>query len=87
MLVQRISLLMDLMSPDESWNLFKSVAFATEALPSDFETIGKQIADKCHGLPLTIAVVAGLLKSKRAIEDWENVAKDVKSFLTHDLDE
>ncbi|PHT32427.1 hypothetical protein CQW23_28764 [Capsicum baccatum] len=84
---ENFSLQMDLMGPDESWNLFKSVAFANEALPSEFETIGKQIAEKCHGLPLTIAVVAGLLRSKRAIEDWENVAKDVKSFVTNDVDE
>ncbi|PHT52082.1 hypothetical protein CQW23_06544 [Capsicum baccatum] len=44
-------------------------AFANEALPSELETIGKQIAEKCQGLPLTIVVVAGLLKSKRTIED------------------
>ncbi|PHT52061.1 hypothetical protein CQW23_06523 [Capsicum baccatum] len=79
---ENLSLQMDLMGPDESWNLFKSISFANEALPSEFETIGKQIAEKCHGLPLTIAVIAGLLKSKREIEDWENVAKDVKSFVT-----
>ncbi|PHU08048.1 hypothetical protein BC332_24537 [Capsicum chinense] len=84
---ENLSLQMNLMGPDESWNLFKIVAFANEALPSGFETIGKQIAEKCHGLPLTIAVVAGLLKSKRAIEDWEIVAKDVKSFVTNDPDE
>ncbi|KAM3383390.1 hypothetical protein P3S68_008965 [Capsicum galapagoense] len=68
-------------------SLFKSAAFSSEALPYEFETVGKQIADECHGLPLNIVVVAGLLKSKRAIEDWESVAKDVKSFLTNDLDE
>ncbi|PHT52602.1 hypothetical protein CQW23_07064 [Capsicum baccatum] len=81
------SLLMRFMDEDESWNLFKSVAFSSEELPSDLETIGKQIADECHGLPLTIVVVAGLLKSKRVIEDWESVAKDVKSFVTNDPDE
>ncbi|KAM3383134.1 hypothetical protein P3S68_008709 [Capsicum galapagoense] len=75
------------MDQDESWILFKTAAFSGEALPYEFETVGKQIADECHGLPLTIVVVAGLLKSKRAIEDWESVAKDVKSFLTNDLDE
>ncbi|OIT01549.1 PREDICTED: putative late blight resistance protein homolog R1A-10 isoform X2 [Nicotiana attenuata] len=80
-----LSLPMGLMSPVESWNLFKSAAFPNESLPSDFETIGKQIVDKCHGLPLTIVVVAGLLKFKRTIEDWENVAKDVKS-ITNDPD-
>ncbi|KAM3383420.1 hypothetical protein P3S68_008995 [Capsicum galapagoense] len=84
---ENLSLQMGFIGPDESWNLLKSVAFANEALPSEFETIGKQIAEKCHGLPLTIAVVAGLLRSKRAIEDWENIAKDVKSSVTNDADE
>ncbi|KAM3383327.1 hypothetical protein P3S68_008902 [Capsicum galapagoense] len=84
---ENLSLQMDIMGPDESWNLFKSVAFANEALSYEFETNGKKLAEKCHGLPLTIAVVAGLLKFKRAIEDWENVAKDVKSFVTNDPDE
>ncbi|KAF3627375.1 hypothetical protein FXO38_28805 [Capsicum annuum] len=83
---ENLSLQMDLMGSDECWNLFKSIAFANEALPSEFETIGKQIAQKCQGLPLTIVVVAGLLKSKRAREYWENVAKDVKSFFTNDPD-
>ncbi|KAH0696094.1 hypothetical protein KY290_013457 [Solanum tuberosum] len=79
----------ELMDQDESWNLFKSVAFANEALPlpSEFENIGKKIAEKSHGLPLTIVVVAGLLKSKKTIEDWESVAKDVKSFVKNDPDE
>ncbi|PHT26472.1 hypothetical protein CQW23_33919 [Capsicum baccatum] len=84
---ENLSMQINFMDQDESWNLFKSVAFANVALPSEFQTIGKQIAEKCHRLPLTIAMVAGLLKSKRAIEDWENVAKDVKSFVTKDPDE
>ncbi|PHT52067.1 hypothetical protein CQW23_06529 [Capsicum baccatum] len=66
---KNLSLQMDLMGPDESWSLFKSVAISSEALPYEFETVGKHITDECHGLPLTIVVVARLLKSKRAIED------------------
>ncbi|PHT52586.1 hypothetical protein CQW23_07048 [Capsicum baccatum] len=84
---ENLSMQMNFMDQDESWNLFKSVAFSSEELPADLETIGKQIVEKCHGLPLTIVVVAGLLKSKRAIEDWESVAKDVKSFVTNDPDD
>ncbi|PHU08040.1 hypothetical protein BC332_24529, partial [Capsicum chinense] len=84
---ENLSLQMDLMGPDESWSLLKSAAFSSEALPYGFEAVGKQIADECHGLPLTIVVVDGLLKSKRAIEDWESVAKDVKSFVMNDPDE
>ncbi|KAM3215869.1 hypothetical protein P3L10_025309 [Capsicum annuum] len=84
---ENISMQMDFMDQDESWNLFKSVAFSSEALSYEFETVGKHIADECHGLPLTIVVVAGLLKSKRAIKDWEIVARDVTSFVTNDPDE
>ncbi|PHU08341.1 hypothetical protein BC332_24830 [Capsicum chinense] len=86
-LKENLSLQMGFMDLDDSWNLFKSTAFVNEALPYEFETVGKQIADECHGLPLTIVVVAGLLKSKRAIEDWGSVAKDVKSFVTNDPEE
>ncbi|PHU08049.1 hypothetical protein BC332_24538 [Capsicum chinense] len=64
---------MDFMDQDESWNLFKGSAFSSEALPYEFETVGKQIADECHGLPLTIVVVAGLLKYK----------SDLKTCLLH----
>ncbi|KAM3321065.1 putative late blight resistance protein R1B-16 [Capsicum chacoense] len=85
--IESLSLRMSFMDQYESWNLFKSAAFSSEALPYEFETVGKQIAAECHGLPLTIVVVAGLLKSKREIEDWRSVAKDVKSFVTNDPDE
>ncbi|PHT52072.1 hypothetical protein CQW23_06534 [Capsicum baccatum] len=84
---ENLSLQMGFNDPDESWNLFKCDAFANESLPYEFETTGKQIADECHGLPITIAVVTGLLKSKRAIEDWRCVAKDVNSLVTNDPDE
>ncbi|PHU10982.1 hypothetical protein BC332_17912 [Capsicum chinense] len=84
---ENLSMQMNFMDQNESWNLFKSAAFSNEALSSEFETIGKKIAEKCHGLPLTIVVVAGLLKPKRAIEDWGSVAKDVTSFITNDPDE
>ncbi|PHU08046.1 hypothetical protein BC332_24535 [Capsicum chinense] len=83
---ENLSLQIDLMCLDESSNLFKSVAFANKALPCEFETNGKKITKKCHWLPLTIAVVVGVLRSKRVIEDWENVANDVKSFVTNDPD-
>ncbi|KAM3383326.1 hypothetical protein P3S68_008901 [Capsicum galapagoense] len=84
---ENLSMQMNFMDQNESWNLFKSAAFSNEALSSEFETIGKKIADECHGLPLTIVVVTGLLKPKRAIEDWGSVAKDVTSFITNDPDE
>ncbi|KAF3675588.1 hypothetical protein FXO37_05795 [Capsicum annuum] len=38
---ENLSMQMNFMDQDESWNLFKSVAFQNEALSSEFETIGK----------------------------------------------
>ncbi|KAM3320869.1 putative late blight resistance protein R1B-17 [Capsicum chacoense] len=80
-----LSLQMDLMGPDETWSLFESIAFSNEVLPSEFKITGKQILDKCHWLPRTNDVVAGLLKSKKTIEYRENISKDVKS-ITNDPD-
>ncbi|KAM3383156.1 hypothetical protein P3S68_008731 [Capsicum galapagoense] len=84
---ENLSLQMGFMDQYESWNIFKSATSANEALSYEFETIGKQIVDECHGLPLTIVVVARLLKSKRAIDNWKSVAKDVRSLVTNDPDE
>ncbi|PHT73672.1 hypothetical protein T459_24458 [Capsicum annuum] len=78
---------MGLMSSVESCNLFRRGGFANEELPSEFETTAKQIEDKCHASPLTIVVVAGIIKSKRTIKDWKNVVKDIKSPVSNDLDE
>ncbi|PHT52565.1 hypothetical protein CQW23_07027 [Capsicum baccatum] len=68
---ENLSMQMGFMNKNASWDLFKSAAFSSEALPFEFESVGKQITHECHGLPLTIVVVAGLLKSKREIDDWE----------------
>ncbi|PHT75154.1 hypothetical protein T459_18676 [Capsicum annuum] len=83
---ENLSMQMGFMNKNASWDLFKRAAFSSEALPFEFESVGKQIAHEYHGLPLTIVVVAGLLKSKWEIDDWESVAKDVKSFVTNDPD-
>ncbi|KAM3383169.1 hypothetical protein P3S68_008744 [Capsicum galapagoense] len=78
---KNLSLRMSFMDQDESWSLFKSAAFSSEALPYEFETVGKQIADECHGLPLTIVVVAGLLNCKRAI--YNHLTSNLKTCLLH----
>ncbi|KAI3464076.1 hypothetical protein Pfo_020739 [Paulownia fortunei] len=65
---------MNLLDEEKSWNLFCEKAFAQEGCPPEFEEIGKKIAKKCKGLPLTQ-------------EYWENFAKDVNSILSSGEDE
>lgn len=78
---------MRFLSLDEGWELLKVKVFAKQCCPPELENIGKQIAEKCHGLPLAIVVVAGHLSKMSKTEDvWLNnvgslVATNQKQFL------
>ncbi|XP_031091433.1 putative late blight resistance protein homolog R1A-10 [Ipomoea triloba] len=68
---------MPFLDADESWSLYCKVIGKTEFLLV-FEQIGRDIVNKCEGLPLAITVVASLLsKTKEDVEKWKNVAKSV----------
>ncbi|KAM3215832.1 hypothetical protein P3L10_025272 [Capsicum annuum] len=59
----------------------KMQCFVNEALPSEFETMGKQIIDKCH------LGCWDFIKNLKTLEDLKDAAEDVKSFATDDPDE
>ncbi|XP_060169868.1 putative late blight resistance protein homolog R1B-17 isoform X2 [Lycium barbarum] len=72
---------MSFLCAKESWELLQSkVQLSPELLE-----VGMKIADYCHGVPLTITIVAGLLsKCNNALDGWEQVAQDVKSAIFKD---
>ena len=55
-----------LLTHEESWNLFKKLAFkeGQEESNPNFAQIGKAIVENCGNVPLPMRVVAGLLYSK-----------------------
>ncbi|XP_049353813.1 putative disease resistance RPP13-like protein 1 [Solanum verrucosum] len=60
---------------DDSWALFKRHSLENrdpEELP-ELEEIGKQIADKCKGLPLAIKTLAGILRRKSDVDEWRDI--------------
>ncbi|CAH8356536.1 unnamed protein product [Eruca vesicaria subsp. sativa] len=58
---------------EESWKLFEHKAFKNmEWVDEDLERIGKEMVQKCGGLPLAIVVLAGLMSRKRPSE-WNDV--------------
>uniref|UniRef100_A0A7N0ZX37 NB-ARC domain-containing protein n=1 Tax=Kalanchoe fedtschenkoi TaxID=63787 RepID=A0A7N0ZX37_KALFE len=67
---------LNVMSDDESWSLFESVAFpdgSGSASPA-LNKIGREIVDKCKGLPLAIKMIGGLLlKYGNDIKKWKSV--------------
>ncbi|XP_058114506.1 putative disease resistance protein At1g50180 [Magnolia sinica] len=65
---------------EESWDLFcqKTLILGQDGgCQQDLEKLGREIVEKCHGLPLAIAVVGGLLSGKEPRE-WENVRKSIR---------
>ncbi|KAM3281123.1 hypothetical protein P3S67_028143 [Capsicum chacoense] len=66
---------MNLLDLESSWKLLRDKVFGPKHdHPFELETIGKRIAGKCQGLPLTISVIAGHLnKTAMTLESWKDV--------------
>ncbi|XP_062014327.1 putative disease resistance RPP13-like protein 1 [Rosa rugosa] len=63
------------LSEENCWSLFSKYAFKNAGVTTDpsLEVIGKQIAQKCKGLPLAAKSLGGLLRSEPNIEKWKEI--------------
>ncbi|XP_042492919.1 putative disease resistance protein At1g50180 [Macadamia integrifolia] len=67
----------------DSWKLFVVNAFGDDDsnyCPKNFETLGKEMVEKCGGLPLAITVLAGLLRGKSP-QEWFKVRDRIHQQL------
>ncbi|XP_057502263.1 disease resistance protein RPP13-like isoform X1 [Actinidia eriantha] len=75
----------------ESWELFcqKVVPNSNEVddknsyIPRDLESMAREMVRKCHGLPLAIIVLGGLL-SRKHHDEWPNVQKHIWRHVRED---
>ncbi|PHT36673.1 hypothetical protein CQW23_24373 [Capsicum baccatum] len=80
-------LVLRLLSNEESWILLQNKVFNTETCPLALEDVGKSIAQKCGGLPLSIVLVAGILaKMEKERHQWEQVTTKLSQHI-QDLSE
>jgi hypothetical protein len=71
------------LNKDESYELFLKKVFRGGECPAELETMGRQIAEGCRGLPLSIVVLGGLLAAKeKTHRTWSKVIADVNWYLT-----
>ncbi|XP_070014669.1 putative late blight resistance protein homolog R1A-3 [Nicotiana sylvestris] len=67
---------------DESWMLLRKIVFGEERFLPLLKNVGKRIAEKCGQLPLSVALVAGILaEMEKKIECWEQVAKNLSPYM------
>ncbi|KAM3751855.1 hypothetical protein ACB098_04G142800 [Castanea mollissima] len=74
-----------LLEKDESWELFCNKAFRGGTCPQELEILGEQLVESCHGLPLAIVVLGGLLaKKEKTHRTWSKLTGHVKWYLAQD---
>ncbi|KAL8481741.1 hypothetical protein ACS0TY_028041 [Phlomoides rotata] len=73
---------MQFLDDDKCWDLLCEIVFDTLDCPIELENIGKEIARKCRGLPLSIAVIGGLLKkSNMTPAYWIYTLENLNSII------
>ncbi|XP_051129282.1 putative late blight resistance protein homolog R1B-17 [Andrographis paniculata] len=78
---------MQLLDVNASWILLRRKVFGGKRCPQNLKKIGKLIASKCQGLPLAIVIIAGVLVDVQTPQHWEEVSRNVGSFLSKSGDE
>ena len=63
------------LSVEDCWLIIRRIAFFNDNIDQhkDLEHLGRQLAIKCHGLPLAAKLVGGYMCNKRRKEQWEKL--------------
>ncbi|KAK4414149.1 putative late blight resistance proteinR1B-16 [Sesamum alatum] len=77
---------MGFLDEEWSWNLLRDKVFEQQSCAPELERIGRMIAKSCGGLPLAIAVAAGILrKADRIQHRWQKIARNISlAMATND---
>ncbi|GJX53721.1 disease resistance protein [Tanacetum coccineum] len=64
------------LSEEESWSLFKMLAFPGGGKRSnvrELQLVGREIVDKCKGLPLAVKSLCNLISTRKKVNEWQLV--------------
>ncbi|KAL3632619.1 hypothetical protein CASFOL_025603 [Castilleja foliolosa] len=72
-----------LLSNEESWNLLRMKALPAELeIEPEIEKLGKEMVERCCGLPLAIIVLGGLLITKHTLREWVTIYESINWYLS-----
>ncbi|KAJ3670435.1 hypothetical protein LUZ60_010759 [Juncus effusus] len=74
----------DLLSEEESWDLFKSEAGEVVTI-TEIESIARKVACECAKLPLALVVVGRALRGKHERDTWDNALRQLRESNPKDL--
>jgi hypothetical protein len=70
------------LNQDESCELLRKEVFGERKYPPELETLGRQMAKCCRGLPLSIVVLAGVLaNTKKSSRKWSTFVGKVNGYF------
>lgn len=75
----RLMIKLDGLPTEHGWELFCRCAFGDGGRdpPPELAATGRAIVDKCRGVPLVVAVVAGMLYLETRLDYWDEVLNNV----------
>ncbi|KAH0681715.1 hypothetical protein KY289_019467 [Solanum tuberosum] len=69
------------LSAEESFELLVRMVFGKGSCPDELVELGKSIAESCGGAPGAVSVIAGALRGRSNITDWQVVDRNVAQHL------
>lgn len=78
-----------LLDDEESWSLFCKFAFSSTKgnCNAQLVEVGREIVRKCHGLPLAIKTIGGMLSSKpQSLGEWTRICENFREKLVSDCE-
>ncbi|OIS97630.1 putative late blight resistance protein -like r1c-3 [Nicotiana attenuata] len=74
--------------PEESWELLEKRIFGEEHCPYELLDVGKEIAQRCRGLPLVLDMIGAIIARKEKVKVlWLEVLNNLDSFTFKDKEE
>ncbi|KAL2926952.1 putative disease resistance RPP8-like protein 4 [Bienertia sinuspersici] len=76
---------LNFLDQEKSWQLLqKSAHFQKQDIDHIMVELGDKMLDHCKGHPLAIAVLGGVLSTKKLVEEWKSISDNLPSHLQGD---